>query len=286
MVSDTCNTHLIARLLSRPADSNGRFGTFSDIATDAEANEGAAQFIRNKIAKIVKDPEKARKLTPYDVYARRPLCDGNAENEQKYFEQFNRPNVDIVNLTENPITQIEPDGVRTQDGQLHEIEVLILATGFDAVEGNYNRMNIQGRNGLSLKEAWQDGPTSAFGMHVPEFPNLFMITGPKGPFTNIIPAVEVQVEWVADLIQRAEKAGTHVIEVTPEAEAQWTTRCDQLASASLFWKATDNWIFGEWFRAFVEVLLLIVDRGKYCGQAQDSAILFWRYGNVSERAGE
>ena len=155
------------------------FGTFNDIASSAEANEGACDFIRRKIDQIVKDPEKARKLKPYDVYARRPLCDGNASNGQKYFEQFNRGNVDIVDLREAPITAIEPEGIRTGDGMLHELDVLIFATGFDAVEGNYTRVAIHGRNDLSLKDAWEEsGPTSYLGMCVPDFPNLFMITGP------------------------------------------------------------------------------------------------------------
>lgn len=154
------------------------FGTFNDIATDAEANKAACAFIRGKIDQIVKDPEKARKLKPYDIYARRPLCDGNASNGEKYFEQFNRDNVDIVDLKETPIERIEAQGVRTSDGKLHELDVLIFATGFDAVEGNYTRIAIHGRNGLSLKEAWEEsGPTSYLGVCVPDFPNLFTITG-------------------------------------------------------------------------------------------------------------
>lgn len=137
------------------------FGTFNDIATDRQANEAACEFIRKKIDHIVKDPEKRRKLKPRDVYARRPLCDGNASNGEKYFEQFNRDNVDVVDLKETPISQIEPQGVRTSDGKLHELDVLILATGFDAVEGNYNRIAIRGRDGLSLKDRWEEtGPTS------------------------------------------------------------------------------------------------------------------------------
>ena len=111
------------------------FATFNDISTDPEANEYACDFIRRKIDQIVKDPEKAKKLKPYDVYARRPLCDGNASNGQKYFEQFNRPNVDIVDLKETPIEEIEAKGVGTSDGTLHELDVIIFATGFDAVEG-------------------------------------------------------------------------------------------------------------------------------------------------------
>lgn len=144
------------------------FGTFNDITTNPEANEGACEFIRSKIDEIVRDPVKAKKLKPYDVYARRPLCDGNASNNQKYFEQFNRDNADIVDLKENPIRQVEAGGIRTEDGVLHEMDVIILATGFDAVEGNYQRMAIRGRKGIPLAELWKDGPTSNLGIFVPD----------------------------------------------------------------------------------------------------------------------
>ncbi|EME49158.1 hypothetical protein DOTSEDRAFT_68033 [Dothistroma septosporum NZE10] len=220
------------------------FGAFNDIVVDETANKGAQDFIRKKIGEIVKDPEKARKLKPYDMYARRPLCDGNASNNQKYFEQFNRPNVDIVDLKETPITQIEGKGIRTSDGVLHELDVLILATGFDAVEGNYSRMAIRGRNDVSLQEAWKDGPHSLLGVHVPEFPNAFMITGPKGPFTNIPPTIEAQVEWITSLIREGQKKTSPVIEATHEGEQRWAKLCEKLAANSLFWKASENWIFG------------------------------------------
>ncbi|KAK5125016.1 hypothetical protein LTR85_001207 [Meristemomyces frigidus] len=221
------------------------FGTFNDVTTDDEANKAACEFIRGKIESTVLDKEKARKLKPYDVYARRPLCDGNASNGEKYYEQFNRDNVDIVDLKETPIEQIEDNGVRTSDGKLHELDVLIFATGFDAVEGNYTRIAIHGRDGLSLKDAWEEsGPTSYLGVCVPEFPNLFTITGAKGPFTNIPPAIEVQVEFITEAIALAEKAGAPIIEATHEAEREWSALCEKLAANSLFWKAEDNWIFG------------------------------------------
>ncbi|EMC99778.1 hypothetical protein BAUCODRAFT_119354 [Baudoinia panamericana UAMH 10762] len=221
------------------------FGTFNDITIDLEANEGACDFIRRKIDQIVEDPEKARKLKPHDVYARRPLCDGNASNGQKYFEQFNRPNVDIVDLKETPIAGIEPAGVRTSDGRLHALDLLIFATGFDAVEGNYTRIAIHGRSGRSLKDAWDEtGPTSYLGVSMPGFPNLFMINAPKGAFTNQPPAIEAQVEFITGLIERAEQANAQIVEPTDEAEREYSKLCEDLAAKSLFWKAEDNWIFG------------------------------------------
>ncbi|EME89295.1 uncharacterized protein MYCFIDRAFT_26387 [Pseudocercospora fijiensis CIRAD86] len=220
------------------------FGTFNDITSNPEANEGACEFIRSKIDEIVNDPVKAKKLKPYDVYARRPLCDGNASNNQKYFEQFNRENVDIVDLKENPIKQVEAKGIRTEDGVLHELDVIILATGFDAVEGNYQRMTMRGRNGISLAELWKDGPTSNLGMFVPDMPNFGMVNGPKGPFTNQPPAIESEVDFIAESIERAENSGVRVVETTYEGEQQWAKLCEELAARSLFWKAAENWIFG------------------------------------------
>lgn len=128
------------------------FYTFCDITYDEAANEEACNFLRSKIAETVRDPEKARKLTPHDFYARRPLCDGG------YYEQFNRENVDIVHLKETPIEEITEKGIKTSDGKVHELDVIIFATGFDAVDGNYTRIAIKGRGGQSLK-VWSSSAT-------------------------------------------------------------------------------------------------------------------------------
>ena len=128
------------------------FGTFCDIATNPEANEAAAAFIRSKIAEIVNDPETARKLTPTDLYAKRPLCN------EGYYETYNRDNVTLVSIKENPIEEITPAGVRTADGVEHELDVLVFATGFDAVDGNYRSMDLRGRGGRHIDEHWADGP--------------------------------------------------------------------------------------------------------------------------------
>lgn len=220
------------------------FGGFNDVTMSTEANEAACDFIRRKIDSIVKDPEKARKLKPHDVYARRPLCDGQARGE-KYFEQFNRPNVDIIHLGETPIERIEAEGIRTADGTLHKLDMLIWATGFDAVEGNYMRLGIHGRNGQRLSEYWSEGPTSYLGTVVPGFPNMFMSNAPKGAFTNQPPMIEAQIEFAADMIAAAEAEGAKkVIAATYAAERGWSELCEELAANSLFWKAEDNWIFG------------------------------------------
>ena len=121
-------------------------------------------FIRKKIQEIVKDPETARKLTPTGLYAKRPLCDNG------YYDTFNRDNVSLVSVKENPIVEITPKGVRTTDGE-YELDVLIYATGFDAVDGNYTKIDMRGRDGITMNEKWADGPTGYLGMMNTHFPN-------------------------------------------------------------------------------------------------------------------
>ena len=213
------------------------FGTFSDIATDRDANEAAAAFVRQKISEIVDDPEVAAKLTPTDLYAKRPLCDSG------YYAMYNRDNVSLVDVRENPIDEITPRGIRTADGAEHELDVIIFATGFDAVDGNYTKIDLRGRNGVSIRDHWQHGPTSYLGMTVNEFPNMFMVLGPNGPFTNLPPSIETQVEWIADCIGKLEQNGGGVIEASAEAVDGWTQTCREIADDTLFSKA-ESWIFG------------------------------------------
>ncbi|MGQ0502030.1 MAG: flavin-containing monooxygenase [Panacagrimonas sp.] len=213
------------------------FWTFGDIAIDPAANEAAASFIRKKIGQIVKDPETARKLTPKDLYAKRPLCDSG------YYATFNRDNVTLVDVKANPIAELTPKGAKTADGVEHELDVLVFATGFDAVDGAYTRMDIRGRNNLLIKDKWKNGPKSYLGVASPEFPNFFMVLGPNGPFTNLPPSIEVQVEWISDLIKHMNDSGKTVVEATQPAEDAWTKTCDEIAAMTLFPKA-ESWIFG------------------------------------------
>lgn len=227
------------------------FGTFNDITVNEDANIAACEFIKKKIRETVKDQEKARKLMPTQLFARRPLCDGG------YYERFNQDNVDVVSVKETPIEEITSTGVKTSDKH-YDLDVLIFATGFDAVDGNYTRLRIKGRNGTTLGEHWKPiGPTTYLGLGVSSFPNLFMITGPNGPFTNVPPNIETYVGFIGQLIgdaeqRKKEQAGQGgpsndssgpVVEVTKEAEQDWTKMCDEMSSGSLFRK-TESWIFG------------------------------------------
>lgn len=213
------------------------FETFADIATDPAANEEAASFIRRKIAEIVDDPETARKLTPTDLYARRPLCDSGL------YETFNRDNVSLVRIDENPIAHFSEKGIVTEDGELHELDVLVLATGFDAVDGNYKRTDIRGRGGEQLRDHWTDAPTSYLGMTTAGFPNMFMILGPNGPFTNLPPSIETQVRWIGRAVSHLAEQPGGWMDVKPEVEAEWTRGCAEIADQTLFPKAA-SWIFG------------------------------------------
>ena len=213
------------------------FETFSDIATNPEANEAACNFIKGKIKQIVKDPEIAGKLMPTDIYAKRPLC------AIDYYGVYNRDNVNLVDLKSDAIAELTPAGVRLQSGEEHELDILVLATGFDAVEGNYTKIDIRGRGGLTLREKWKDGPLGYLGMMEADFPNLFMILGPNGPFTNLPPSIETQVEWFSDLIAAAERKGLQSIEATQAAADEWVKLCETIANMTLFPKA-DSWIFG------------------------------------------
>ncbi len=212
------------------------FGTFSDVAIDPAANRAARLFIRKKIAETVKDPETARKLTPTDLYAKRPICNLD------YYETFNRDNVTLVSTKENPIIEITPRGVLTDDGVEHELDVLVFATGFDAVDGNYHQMDIRGRGGRTIQQHWKDGPTTYLGVATSGFPNMFMVLGANSCFANIPPVIETQVEFISDLISRAQRTGA-AVEATQEAEGYWTATCKQIADTTLFAK-TESWIFG------------------------------------------
>ena len=213
------------------------FGTFCDIATSQVANDAAADFIKGKIKQIVKDPKVAEKLTPKDLYAKRPLCGNN------YYEVYNRDNVTLADVKADPIAEFTPNGIRLESGEEHELDIVIFATGFDAVDGNYVKMDLRGRGGVTMRDTWKEGPLGYLGMMEVDFPNFFMILGPNGPFTNLPPSIETQVEWIADTICTVEEEGVRNVEPTVEARDAWVRTCREIADMTLFPKA-ESWIFG------------------------------------------
>jgi len=227
------------------------FGVFKDIISDEQANEEAARFIRKKISEIVTDPEKARKLTPTGLWTRRPI------NGANYYEIFNKDHVDIVDIRATPM-EIIPSGVRTSDGTVYELDVIILATGFQAFDGSYSRIEIRGRHGKTLQEHWEAGPKSYLAIANTGFPNLFTVQGPQGPYGNVPPIIEPQVELIASLVSHAEferkkrpqerhngEELTVTVEANPKAEDEWAALCQNLSDASLLSKGEEgSWLLG------------------------------------------
>lgn len=216
------------------------FGAFGDIFTSEEANEEVCKFLRKKIAQIVHDPDKAAVLTPRDGYTRRPLCDNG------YYDKFNQSNVFAINLQKTPIISIEETGVLTADGKLHELDILVLATGFHAVDGSFKaiRNGIRGRHGIYLSDHWKNQPKTYLSLFVSGFPNLFLLGGPMGPFSNALPGVMVEASFLNELLYEMETGRKErVVEALPEAENKWVEMCNELASQFLVWK-TPSWITG------------------------------------------
>lgn len=228
------------RIYEAAWDEGGGFafmlGTFGDLTVSPEANRTATDFIREKIRGLVPDADLAERLCPTDYYAKRPLCtDG-------YYEAFNRDDVTLVDLKETPLVEITARGVRTTAGEI-ELDVIILATGFDAFTGNYLKIETTGRDGERLQDKWSDGPRAFMGVAIAGFPNLFTVFGPFSPFTSQPMVDEFQVDWIAALISKAVARGTGAVEVDRGAEDAWITTCNDIAAQTLF-AVTDSWING------------------------------------------
>jgi cyclohexanone monooxygenase len=213
---------------------------FKDLRTSREANEVAAEFVRGKIRATVRDPEVAELLCPkdYPIGTKRLCLDLN------YFETFNRENVTLVDVKTHPIAEITPTGLRTS-GATYDLDVLIFATGFDAMTGPLLRMNVTGRDGLPLKEKWAHGPRTYLGFTVAGFPNMFVITGPGSPsvLASMVVAIEQHVDLIADTIVYLTNKGCEVIEARPDAEDDWVTHVNEVADATLY-KYADSWYLG------------------------------------------
>jgi cation diffusion facilitator CzcD-associated flavoprotein CzcO len=214
---------------------------FRDLLSDKAANDTAATFIRNKIREIVKDPATATKLSDFDhpYAAKRPPIDTD------YFETFNRNNVKLVDVRADPIQQITPGGVRTRDVD-HPLDIIVFATGFDGMTGSLLRIDLRGRDGLSLKEVWAAGPRNYLGLQVAGFPNLFTVTGPGSPsvLCNMPVPIEQHVEWITDCIAHMREHGLKRIEPTNEAVDWWVAQVNAAANATLLPQAKHSWYLG------------------------------------------
>jgi cation diffusion facilitator CzcD-associated flavoprotein CzcO len=216
-------------------------GNYSDSFMSQEAADEVAEFLAQKIRERVADPVTAEKLIPKHTFGTK-RCPG----EKNYYEAFNRDNVELVDLRSTPITRITPTGIETVN-DLHELDVIIYATGFHSLTGELMRMDIRGRNGRTLQEHWADGPRTNLGVQFSGFPNLWAIMGPHNPavFCNITRCVESNVEWIVDSIRYMREKGFETMTATPEAEDAWTQRCYDSAKGLLVNEMRDSWFFGS-----------------------------------------
>jgi cyclohexanone monooxygenase len=221
-----------------------RIGTaFDGLLHDAEANETASEFIRDKIRQRIHDPKVAELLTPTDhpFFTKRPPL------ENGYYDTFNRENVTLLDVRNSPIEEITETGVRVGDtdrGDEYEVDTIVFATGFDAMTGTLFKMGITGRGGLPLTEKWAEGPRTFLGLATHGFPNMFTITGPQSPsvLSNMVVSIEQHVDWIADCLRYLRQHGYTRVEALPDAEQAWGAHHNEVTEQTLLPRANSWWV--------------------------------------------
>ncbi len=214
-------------------------GAYGDLMLSKASNDTAADFVREKIRAIVEDPQVAQTLCPENIIGGKRLC-----VDTDYYATYNRENVTLIDVKDRPIEEITATAVRAH-GRDFEIDVLVIATGFDAMTGALMNIDIRGRGGVSLRQRWAEGPSSYLGLAMADFPNLFTITGPGSPsvFTNMLPTIEQHVDWIADCLAYMQARNYATIEAEGDAEKAWWDHVQAVAATGL--KATtDSWYLG------------------------------------------
>jgi cation diffusion facilitator CzcD-associated flavoprotein CzcO len=215
--------------------------SFRDLTLDPVANRMAAEFVRDKIRSIVEDPATAELLCPKIVIGCKRHC-----SDSGCYEKFNRPNVTLVEVSTEPIAEITAAGPRAGD-RVYEVDDLVFATGFDAMTGAILAVDITGRDGRSLRDAWAAGPHTYLGLGVAGFPNLFLITGPGSPsvLTNMVVSIEHHVEWIIECVDHLDRYGYATIDATLEAQDRWVAHVNEVAEGTVYNDASCNsWYLG------------------------------------------
>jgi len=215
------------------------YGAFSDILVDQKTNDTVGDFVREKIKLKVKNPQVAEMLMPDSVFGCKRIC-----ADTNYYETFNRKNVTLVDLRKKAIDTFSSQGIKVGD-ERHNLDVIISATGFDAMTGSLNKIKIVGRDGLTLKDKWKAGPLTYLGLQSAGFPNLFIISGPGSPsvLTCMITSIEQHVDFIGDAITHMKAKKAIAIEATPEAENSWVSHVNEVAGSTLL-NNCNSWYLG------------------------------------------
>lgn len=263
-IVDTCRNHVFGMCFDSPVNRNisdtdpdevqrileenwprGSFSfvfeTFDDLLGDPQSNKIVGDFVIEKMLAPVEDPEVAKMLTPeYSFFAKRPPLDHG------YFETFNRDNVQLVDVkNKEPIVEITETGLKTTENEF-DFDIIVLATGFQAYTGGQEALNIRGRNGLTIKDKWEDVSSSIMGVFVAEFPNLFMITGPQAPFANLPTSIEQNMMYIVDCIKKMEAEGHTVCDPKLKAEEEWVAHTADIHSQTIMAQGdkVGSWMMG------------------------------------------
>ncbi|WP_079188219.1 flavin-containing monooxygenase [Streptomyces sp. CB02009] len=215
--------------------------TFPDQLTDPAANDAARAFWEEKVRALIEDPAAADLLVPTD----HPIGTKRIVTDSHYYETFNRDDVRLVSLRENAIERIDGSGIVLADGTRVELDALVFATGFDAMTGAIDRVDVRGRGGRALRDVWSEGPRTYLGLGVDGFPNLFNLTGPGSPsvMANVVLCAEQHVDWLGDCLRHLDEHGHRAIEASEEAVEQWVAQCRDRAAATLF-PTANSWYLG------------------------------------------
>ncbi|MFE3960723.1 flavin-containing monooxygenase [Nocardia sp. NPDC059091] len=220
---------------------NGVGAEFADLLTNLRANETASEFVCGKIREIVDDPETAALLEPrfHPLGAKRSVFGTD------YYETFNRPNVSIVSLRDEPIETMTADSIVTSKG-VYEVDVVVLAIGFDAFTGPLFGLHVSTPESGTLQRAWSEGVRTFLGMMTAGFPNFFMVAGPQSPAlaSNVVVTIEQAVDWITGLIEHANSTGADIVEATAEAQDEWVTITEDVVGKTLY-ATTDSWYRGS-----------------------------------------
>ncbi|KAK5128491.1 hypothetical protein LTR85_003159 [Meristemomyces frigidus] len=217
--------------------------TYKDMLFDKKANEQAYNFWVKKTRERIKDPRKRDILAPLD--SPHPWGTKRPSLEQNYYEQLDKPQNNVIDIKANPIVEVKENGILTQDGQLHEFDIIALATGFDSVTGGMKNMGLKDVNGKLLKDKWAQGTHSYLGMTCNDFPNMFFLYGAQGPtaFSNGPSCVEVQGDWIVDTIAKLRNENITYLNATKEGEEEWRQKVTELSEKTLF-HTVDSWYMG------------------------------------------